>query len=219
MAEQVLAGRHRARIELRQRRLQLVVQRIARPPRTRTADSRAASSHRRSPSRGRSGRWHRPRAVRRCRSPPARPRCGGGPHRSSRRRSSSSPRCSRDRDSCASRRAARRRPCPDSSSRRQHRRTRADRRRRHAARPAGGTAACRAIFATASHTAMSMRADRDRALAVTARLLVRHHRRPDAMRIEIVAARRRAACAGPPPAGAARIARGSARPDRSGRSS
>ena len=44
-----------------------------------------------------------------------------------------------------------------------------------------------AILATASHTAMSMRADGDRALAVAARLFVGHHRGPDAVRIEIVA--------------------------------
>ena len=142
MAEQVFAGRHRAGIEFGERRLQLEVERDRRLPRTRTADSRAASWRRRSRSPDRSGRWRRPRAAPGCRSPSAPPRCARGLPRSARRRSSSSRRCSRDRDSRASRRAAPTDPCRDSSSRRRHRRTRADRRCGRDARPAGGTAAC-----------------------------------------------------------------------------
>ena len=65
VAEQVLAGRHRRRIEFGERRLQRVSRGDRRPPRTRTADSRAAFWRRRSRSPDRSGRWRRPRAARR----------------------------------------------------------------------------------------------------------------------------------------------------------
>ena len=143
VAEQVLAGRHRPRIELGERGLQLIVERIARllVPEQRIVAQHLGVGDRRSPDR--SGRSRRPRAAPASRSPRAPPRCGGGPRRSARRRSSSSRRCSRGRDSRASRRAARRCPCRDSSSRRPHRRRRADWPRGPCAPPAGGTAACR----------------------------------------------------------------------------
>ena len=156
VAEQVLAGRHRPRIELGQRRLQLVVQRIAGflVPEQRILAQHPGVVDRGCEIEAAVGIDRQSRVV-----------ADLLQHRldaaailgdASRRRSSSSPRCSRDRDSCASRHTAPHRPCRDSSSRRRHRRRRADRPSipcRSASRRNSGLPA---IFATASHTAMSI---------------------------------------------------------------
>ena len=188
VAEQVLAGRHRRRDRTRPAPPAADSPADRRLPRTRTADSRAASWRRRSPS----SRSKRPLAstasALRCRSPPAPPRCGGDPRRAFRRRSSSSPRCSRDRDSCASRRTAPHRPCRDSSSRRRHRRRRADRPAMPCRSASRRNSGLPAIFATASHTAMSIVPTATERSPWPPGFSLRHQAGPDAVRIEIFAA-------------------------------
>ena len=142
MREQVLAGRHRAGIELGERGLQREVERVARllVPEQRIVAQHLGVGDRVLERQAPVGVDRELRlAVELLR---ARPRCAGGPRRSNCRSSSSRP-CSRGRDSCASRRAAARCPCRDSSSRPPRRRRRAGWRRACGARRAGGTTACR----------------------------------------------------------------------------
>ena len=143
MAEQVLAGRHRRRIEFGQRRLQREIERIAGllVPEQRILPQHLGVGDRGFEVEAAVGVDGELRVA--CRSPSARPRCARGLPRSARRRSSSSRRCSRGRDSRAFRRAAPTDPCRDNNSRRPHRRTRADWPCGRGVRPATGTAACR----------------------------------------------------------------------------
>ncbi len=187
MAEQVLAGRHRAGIELRQRGLQRIVERIAG---LLVPEQRIVAQHLGIGDRGFQiepavGVDRELRVLADLLQHRLDPRCD--PRRSTRRRSSSSRRCSRDRDSRASRRAASTGPCRDSSSRRRHRRRRAGWRSRPWRSASRRNSGLPAIFATASHTAMSIVPTATERSPWPPGFSLIIMRRPDLVRIEIVA--------------------------------